>query len=191
VQPRLAQLEPVGLEGHRLLAAQQRHDGVERLVHARALGHGLDPHHVGVGNERAGPAAEHGAAARHMVELHEPLGYQERVVIRQARHPRAEHDVPGALGGGADEDLGRGDQLPAGRVMLTDPHLVVAEVVQPLDQLHIAREGQRGILTKLVKRRQEDAELHSFVGHSPLVYPPAADRATSLLRTRSASTASQ
>ena len=127
--------------------------------------HRLDAHHVGVGDERAGTAAEHGAAARHVVELHEALRHQERMVVGQARHARAEHDVLGALGGGGDEDLGRGDQLPAGRVVLADPHLVVAEVVEPLDQLHVAVEGQRRILADAVERCQEDAELHSFVGH--------------------------
>ena len=53
VQPRLVQLEPVGLHRDRLVALEQRHDGVERLVHALALGAGLDAHHVGVGHERA------------------------------------------------------------------------------------------------------------------------------------------
>ena len=63
-----------------------------------------------------------------------------------------------------DEDLGRGDQLPARRVVLADPHLVVAEVVEPLDQLHVAVQGERGVLADPVEGRQEDAELHSAVG---------------------------
>ena len=35
------------------VALEQRHDRVERLVHALALRAGLDAHHVGVGHERA------------------------------------------------------------------------------------------------------------------------------------------
>src|SRR5438128_9431390 len=50
--------------------------------------------------------------------------------------------------------------------MLAHPDLVVAEVVEPLDQLHIATEGQGGVLADPVKRRQEDSESHSLVGHS-------------------------
>ncbi len=169
MQAGLAQLEPVGLERHRLLAAEQLHDRVEGLVHPGALGDRLDAHHVGVGDERARPDAEHGAAARHVVELHEALGDHQRVVVGEARDPGAQHDVTRALGGGGDEDLGRGDQLPAGGVVLADPHLVVAEVVHPLDQLHVPAERQRGILADLVEGSQEDAELHAFVSHAASV----------------------
>ena len=62
-----------------------------------ALGDRLDAHHVGVGRQRARAAAEHGPAARHVVELHEALRHQERVVIGQARDAGAEHDVLRAL----------------------------------------------------------------------------------------------
>ena len=67
-----------------------------------------------------------------------------------------------------DEDLGRGDQLPAGRMVLADPRLVVAELVEPFDQLHVAVHRQRGVLADPVERRQEDAELHAFVGQCRL-----------------------
>ena len=126
---------------------------------------GLDPHHVGVGHEGAGPAAEHRAPARHVVELDEALGDQERMVVGQARDARAQHDVPRALGGGGDHDLGRGDQLPPRRVMLADPDLVVAQVVEPLDQLHVAVDGERRVLPDAVERSEEDAELHAAMGH--------------------------
>src|SRR5687767_2980266 len=49
--------------------------------------------------------------------------------------------------------------------MLADPDLVVTEVVEPLDELHVPREGQRGVLADAMERGQEDAELHAFVGH--------------------------
>ena len=98
------------------------------LVHHPPLVLGLDAHHVGVRHQRARAAAQHGAAARHVVELDEALRHQERVVVGQAGDARAEHDVLGALGRGADEDLRRGDDLPAGGVVLADPGLVVAEL---------------------------------------------------------------
>ena len=52
----------------------KRHDRVERLVHARPLRVGRDAEHVRVGRELARAAAEHGAAAREVVEQHEAVG---------------------------------------------------------------------------------------------------------------------
>ena len=123
----LLHLEPVGLAGDGGVAGQQRHDGLEAFVHAAALCVGLDAEHVGVGHQGAGAAAEHGPPARHVVELDEALRHEEGVVVGQAGDAGAEADVPGALGGGGDDQLGRGDDLPAGGVMLADPGLVVAQ----------------------------------------------------------------
>jgi hypothetical protein len=163
MQPRLLELEPVGLHGDRLLALQQRHDGGERLLHAVALGRGIDAHHVGVGRQRARAAAQHGAAARHVVELHEAVRDHQRMVVRQAGHAGAQADEAGALDQRADEHLGRGDGLPARRVMLADPGLVVAQLVEPFDQLHVARHAQRRVLADPMERREKDAELQALV----------------------------
>src|SRR5215472_8120087 len=67
--------------------SEEGHDGVESLVHALALRARLDPQHVGVGDESARAAPEHGAPARHVVELDEALGDQEGMVVGQAGHP--------------------------------------------------------------------------------------------------------
>src|SRR5437867_2972926 len=171
VQPRFAQLEPVGLHRHRLVAPEEPHDGLQRLLHARTLGHGLHAHHISVGHERPRAAAEHGAAARHVVEQDEAVGHHEGVGGGQARHARAQHDVARALGGCGDEDLGRSDSLPSRRVVLADPHLVVAEMVEPLDELHVARQGEGGVLADPVERGEEDAELHARVSHGVSVGP--------------------
>ena len=80
-------------------------------------------------------------------------------------HGRAVHDVARALGGGGDHDLGRGDQLPPRRVVLADPDLVVAQVVEPLDQLHVAVDRECRVLPHPVKWSQENAELHASVSH--------------------------
>ena len=134
LQPRVLQREPVGL--HRDgLAAQQRHDRVERLVHARALRVGGDAEHVRVGRELARTAAEHGAATREVVEQHEPVGEHQRVVVRERVHAAAEAEVLRARGGRGDEHLGRRDDLVAAGVVLADPRLVEAEAVEVLEQL--------------------------------------------------------
>ena len=67
--------------------------------------------------------------------------------------------MPGALRGGGDEDLRRGDDLAARGVVLADPRLVVAQLVEPDDELEIALEGERRVLAGRVERGEEDAEL--------------------------------
>ncbi len=133
MEPRLAHHEPVRLAADGGFAVHQGQDRLQPLVHHPTLLHGLDAQHVGVGGKRARAHAEHGAAAGHVVELHHALGQDVGVVVGQAGHARAQPDVPRALRRLGDEHLGRGDQLPARAVMLTDPGLVVAQVVQPLD----------------------------------------------------------
>src|SRR5678809_801724 len=98
------------------------------------------------------------------------------MVIRQAGDAGAEHDVPGALGGGADEDFRRGDGFPARGVMLAHPDLVIAQVIEPLDELHVAVHRQGGVLAHPVEGRQENPELQSAMGptssvHWRLAYP--------------------
>jgi hypothetical protein len=149
----------------RLLALQEPHDGVQGLHHPSPLVDRLDAHHERVGRQCAGTAAEHGAAARHVVELHEAVRHHQRMVIRQAGDAGAEANVPRALDCRADEHLGGGDDLPAGGVVLADPGLVVAEVVEPLEEFHVARHGERRVLAHAVERRQEDAELQTPMRH--------------------------
>ena len=60
---------------------------------------------------------------------------------------------------------GERDQFPAGGMMLADPGLVVAEPVQPLEQLDIAVDRQRRVFADAMERCQEDAELHAAMGH--------------------------
>ena len=163
MEPRVLQLEPVGLHGNRLLALEQRHDGGERLLHAVALARGIDAHHVCVRRQRAGAATQHGAAARHVVELHEAVRHHQRMMVRQAGHARAEANVARTLDQGADEHFRRGDGLPAGRMMLADPGLVVAELIEPFDQLHVARHGERRVLADPMEGCEKDAERQALV----------------------------
>ena len=124
----------------------------------------VDAHHVGVGGEGARADAEHDASPRQVVEQHHAVGQHEGVVVGQGRHARAEADVPRALCRGGDEHLGRGDDLVAGGVVLAEPGLVEAELVEMLDELQVALERQGRVLADRVERGQEDAELESAVG---------------------------
>ena len=71
-----------------------------------------------------------------------------------------------ALGGRGDEHLGRGDDLVAGRVVLADPGLVEAEVVEVLDQLEVAVDREVRVLVDGVERGEEDPATHA---RSPFV----------------------
>ena len=166
LEARVDQLEPVGLHVDGAVLAEQGVDRFERFIHAHALGERVDAHHRGVGGERAGTDAHHRAAAGHVVELNHAVDGHQRVVVGQADDAGAEADVAGALRGGGDEDLGRGDQLPAGAVVLADPRFVVTELVEPLEQLEVAVQRQRGVFPDAVEGRHEDSEVHSSVaGH--------------------------
>ena len=45
-------------------------------------------------------------------------------------------------------------------MMLANERLFIAELVEPLDELHIALEAQGGVFANPVERRQEDTEFH-------------------------------
>ena len=158
VQERVAQFKPVGLVGDGLGLGQKALNEGHRLVHHLALPGGINTQHVGVGAQSAGPDAEHDASARQVVEQDEAVGDHERVVVWQADDAGAEADVAGAFGRRGHEHLGRGDGFPAGAVVLADPGLVVAEVVEPLEQLEVAFQSQGGILAEPVEGSQEDTK---------------------------------
>ena len=145
-------------------ALEQEEDGLERLLHHVALAGRVDAHHEGVGGQGAGADADHQATPGQVVEQDQAVGQHEGVVVGQGRDAGAEPDVLGALGHGGDEDLGGGDDLVAGRVVLAEPGLVEAQLVQVLDQLQVALEGQRRVLPDRVERGQEDAELQLLGG---------------------------
>ena len=152
MQPCILEFEPITLVRHDF-ARQQPHDDIERLFHHRALIRGLETEHVGIGLQRARPHSQHTAPARHVIELNHALGHHERVVIRKRNDTGSETDLPRALGGDRHEDLGRRDRLVARRVVLTNPRLVEAKSVQPLDELEVAIETTGRILIDRVKRR--------------------------------------
>ncbi len=104
-----------------------------------------------------------------MVELDETLRHQKRMVIGQAGDAGAQLDVPGALGRCGDDQFGRGDDLPSGGMVLADPSLVVAELVEPFDQLEVARHRQGRVVAETMEGRQKHAEFQAALGHVVLL----------------------
>src|SRR5215475_2384480 len=74
----------------------------------------------------------------------------------------------GALGGEGDENFRAGDDLEPGGMMLANPCLVKAELVEPLHQLEVAFEALRRVLLVRMERRQEDPVAQVDLGHRSL-----------------------
>src|SRR5581483_12496551 len=81
-----------------------------------------------------------------VVQHDHPVGDPERVVVGQRHHAGTELDVPGLRGRPGDEHGRVRDYLGAARVVLTDPRLVVAELVEQLDGGEISGVRQRRVL---------------------------------------------
>ena len=176
------QREPVAFVGD-ALAAHQPADDADRLVLAVALHHRVDAERVRVRGQRPRPGAEDRPPAGHVVELHHALRDIERVVIGQRDDAGGELDALRALAGRGEEHLGRGDHLPAARMVLAAPELVIAEPVELLDKVEIAAELQHRMLADRMMRREKGAEAKT--GHEDLLVvegAAAAGRSANLFR---------
>src|SRR5215469_13928955 len=93
-----------------------------------------------------------------MVELHHALGDVERVVVGQRDHAGGKLDALRALAGRGEEHLGRADHLPARRMVLAAPELVIAELVEMLDQVEVAAELKHRVLADRMMRGEKGAK---------------------------------
>ena len=109
----------------------------------------------------AGAAAEHRPAAGHVVELHDPLGDVERVVVRERDHAGAEPDVWVCWPAAARNISGEAIISQPLRVVLAAPELVEAEPVEVRRQFDVALELERRVLAQRVVRGDEGAELET------------------------------
>ena len=87
-------------------------------------------------------------------------GDVEGVVVGDGCDARAQLDAARAHCGASQEQLGRTDGLPAGRVVLAAPELVVAQPVEVRDEVEISLQLQCGTLAERVVGGQERCELH-------------------------------
>ena len=80
------------------------------------------------------------------------------MVIGQGDDAGGELDAAGALAGGGEEHLRRGDHLPAAGMMLPAPEFIIAKLVELLDQRDVALELEHRVFTDRVVRREEGAK---------------------------------
>jgi hypothetical protein len=144
-----------------IVAAHQPDDDIDGVLEELARLRHVEPDHLRIAGQRPGSQPEHEPPACHVVELHRTLRHPQRVVVAGAHDPRAELDVAGALGSGGDEDLRRGDDLGAGRVVLADPRLVEPQPIEVLYQLQVVVQQHCRVLTRRVERCHEDTEAHT------------------------------
>ena len=79
----------------------------------------------------------------------------------------AELDVLGALARRGQEQLRRRDHLPARRVVLAAPELVVAEPIEVLDEVEVALQLQARVLADGMMGREKGTELETVHGGLP------------------------
>ena len=166
LQRRIPHREPVALGGHPL-ALEQPPDDADRLVLAVALGHRVDPERVRVRRERPRARAEDRSPAGHPVELDHALGDIERVVVGQRDDAGGELDALRALARRGQEHFRRADHLPAARMVLAAPELVVAEPVELFHEVEIAAELQHRVLADRMVRSKEGTEIQTRHDGSP------------------------
>ena len=154
------ELEPLALVAEPVAAREQAPDDAHGLVLAVAEHHRIDAEGVRVGGQRTRSRAEDQPALALVIELHEALGDHEGMVVRQGDDAGAEADAMGPLGGRREEELRRGDDLPAGGVVFAAPEFVEAEAVEVLDELQVAAQLQRRMLADGMVGREEGAEFH-------------------------------
>ena len=83
------------------------------------------------------------------------------MLVGEAEDAATDVQAPGALRRRHHEELGRGDDLPAGAVVLADPGLIEVEPIELFEELEVAIERDRRILLEPVEGPEEDAELHA------------------------------
>ena len=103
-----------------------------------------------------------------MIELADAISQYQRMVIGQGADPRGQTDIAGALGDRGNKHFRRGNAFIGAAVVLSNPGFVIGELVQPLDQLHIALDGQRRVDDVFVEGCEKGTEFHAlrFVSHN-------------------------
>ena len=137
MQPGIFQRQALGLVTDRLFTGEKPHHNIHIVFEQRSHLWWFKTKHCGIGGQCTGAHAHHDSPACQVIEQHHALGYPERVVIRQRHNTGTQSNALRACRGSSHEDLRRGDDLTAGRVVLANPGLVVAQPIEVLEQRQI------------------------------------------------------
>ena len=105
-------------------AAEQFLDDADGLILPISLQHGVDSQCVGIRWQGTGSATKDGSTAGHMIELNNPLGHIERMMVGQGHNTGTQFDTMATLARRSQKHLWRRNHFPAGRMMFAAPELV-------------------------------------------------------------------
>ena len=149
-----------------VLRPDLQHD-VERLAHHVAVrgGREVEPEQLDVGRREARGNTADEPALRHVVELDDAQRELGRMVEGQEVRARAELDPLRARDGLRHDQVACRGGLPRHGEVLADPHLRVAELVEPLDDPEILLDPVVDRHLRRVRRLHEHPVFHgvSFV----------------------------
>ncbi len=142
-----------------VLGPQAQHD-VERLACPLAGLLAAHAEHGLVGGDGTGRDAEVEPPARDVVEHRRASRQFGGMVEGQQEAARSQPDVPGLRERLGQQQVGRWIGLPRHGVVLADPRLAVAQLVEPADHLQVPLESRAQVALGRMGGHQEQAEIH-------------------------------
>ena len=159
---RLRRLPELALVVEFRLVAPHPQDDVERLARHLAIdaGHAVDLEHRPVGRQPRRGDAEIQPALREVIQHRHAGGEFRRVVVGQQEAARADAQALGLQQRLGDEQVGRGMRFPRRGVVLADPRLGVAELVEPAQRLEVPVVARLQASLRRMGGHGEIAEFH-------------------------------
>ena len=153
---------PLALVQARLRVFPQVQDQIKGLPHHGPLVTGLwvEAEDVEISREASGADTPLEPPARQMIELGDPVGDHEGVVVGHAGDAGTEDDVLGQWQRHCDKLVRRGDVLPLRREVLADPRLLEPHPVQLHDLVEVIMKGLGDVGAGRVARHRKVADFH-------------------------------
>ena len=148
--------------GPRRILGPHLQDDLQRLAgHVAVLaGHAVDMEHRPVARQAGSGDAEIEPAAGEMVEHGDAVGEFGRVMVGQQEAAGAEADVLGLQERLRQQQIRRRVRLPGRGVVLADPGLGVAELVEPAQHLKVPVVTLLEVALRRMRRHREVANFH-------------------------------
>ncbi len=161
---RLGHRPELALVGEGRGIGPQLQDDLQRLAgHVAVLpAHAVDVEHRPVARQARGRDAEIEPALGEMVEHRDAVGELGRVVIGQQEAARSDANVLGLHQRLRDQQVRRGIGFPGRGVVLADPGFLIAELVEPAQDLQVPVMSFLQAALRRMRRHREIADLHGF-----------------------------
>ncbi|MGY4379655.1 hypothetical protein ACVWZ3_007294 [Bradyrhizobium sp. i1.3.6] len=124
--------------------------------------HAVDVEHRPVARQAASGDTEIEPALGEMIEHRDAVGELRRVVIGQQEAARPDANILGLHQRLRDQEVRRGIGFPGCGVVLADPGLLIAELVEPAHDLQVPVVSFLQAALRRMRRHREIADLHGF-----------------------------